>query len=367
MLASEFQILTFDVGLRSAFNTDPVYHQAVMAYTQYSREIRSKMVDFTLPESNMYRPVFVSVPPSSLLPSFGDIRKQGETDLSSFMLGDTLSILNERVQLTAGVRFQTIEAKNYNTITGAVTSEYDKSATTPMVGLVVKPWQHVSLYGNYVEGLQQGTTAPMTAANAGQVFAPFVTKGYEAGVKVDFGRITTTLAAFQINRPNGFVNPDTNIFGIDGEQRNRGLELSVFGEVIDGIRLLAGASYMDAELTKTQGGVNQGNKGRVLPFQFILYGEWDVPYLNGFTFTSRVTHAASQYYNLANTAKVPEWTQWDLGARYRFERANGKPITIRANVENVLNSNDWYGSEFGQLIVRDPRTILVSATFDFDL
>ena len=83
-------------------------------------------------------------------------------------------------------------------------------------------------------------------------------------------------------------------------------------------------------MTKTQDGINQGNKVPILPFPFTLYGEWD------------------------------------LGARYPLEPKNAKPITIRANIENVLDNNAWYGSLFaGQIFVRDSRTFLLSATFDF--
>ncbi|BCA56610.1 Ferrichrome-iron receptor [Nitrospira sp. KM1] len=363
------QILTFDAGVRGAFDTGPIHHQAVAAYTWYTRQLRvGRGGNANLPASNLYNPVFAPAPPSSILANanYGDGRKENETDLSSFMLGDTLSVLDERVQLTGGVRFQQIKATNFNPTTSAVTDQYDKSAPTPMLGLVVKPWQHVSLYANYIQALQQGPTAPTTAVNAGEVFAPFVSKGYEAGVKVDFGRLATTLAVYQITQPNAFINPATNVFGVDGEQRNRGVELSVFGEVMDGLRLLGGTSYIDAELTKTQGGVNEGNKAPIFPFQFVLYGEWDTPFFKGFTLTSRVTHASSQYINLANSQRIREWTQWDLGARYRFERANGKPITIRANLDNALDTNAWYGAALaGQVFVRDPRTFLLSATFDF--
>lgn len=366
LIAQVFPITTFNAGLRGAFDTGPIHHQTVAAYTLYSRENRFRQTAFALPASSLYNPVFTPAPPSSLLPNYGDMTKSAETNLNSVVLGDTLSILDERVQLTGGVRLQQIKATNFNQATGAVTSEYEKGAVTPMVGLVVKPWQHVSLYANYIEGLQQGPTAPVIAVNSGEVFAPFKSKGYEAGVKVDFGRVMTTLAAFQMTQPNAFINPATNVFGVDGEQRNRGVELSVFGEVTDGIRVLGGTSYIDAELTKTQGGVNQGNKAAVAPFQLTLYGEWDLPFLKALTVTSRVTHASSQFVNLANTLKIREWTQWDLGARYRFERANGKPITIRAFLENVLDNNAWYGGfQPGQVIIRDPRTFLLSATFDF--
>lgn len=367
-LAFDAQTVTFNVGLRGVFDTGPIRHQAVAAYTQYSRESPRSFVTFGIPASNIYNPVFGPAPPSTVLRGYGDMMPRSEVGLSGVMVGDTLSILDERVQLTAGFRFQQNKLTNFNETTGAVTSQYDKRAITPMVGLVLKPWQRVSLYGSYIEGLQSGPTAPLTAVNAGEIFAPFVSKGYEAGVKVDFGRIATTLAGFQITQPSAFINPATNVFGVDGEQRNRGVEFSVFGEVTEGLRLLGGTTYIDAELTKTQGGINAGNRAPVLPFQLTFYGEWDAPFLKTFTMTSRVIHASSQYVNQANTLQVPNWTQWDLGARYRIDYVNGKPITFRAWIENLLDTNAWYGPSAAgpnQIILRDPRTFLLSATVDF--
>ena len=96
----------------------------------------------------------------------------------STVVGDTLSVLDERVQLTLGARLQQIDVRTFNTTTGVLTNSYDEDAVTPMVGLVVKPWSNVSLYGNYIEGLQQGQTAPATAANADETFPPYVTKQY---------------------------------------------------------------------------------------------------------------------------------------------------------------------------------------------
>ena len=48
---------------------------------------------------------------------------------------------------------------------GVVTTSYDESETTPLFGVVVKPWDHVSFYYNYIEGLSKGDIAPATASN----------------------------------------------------------------------------------------------------------------------------------------------------------------------------------------------------------
>ena len=74
--------------------------------------------------------------------------------------------------LTAGLRRQSIDAKRFNQ-NGASTRSYDKSAITPAVGLLVKPWATLSLYGNYSQALEQGPTA----LNAGEIFPPSV-KGF---------------------------------------------------------------------------------------------------------------------------------------------------------------------------------------------
>ena len=80
----------------------------------------------------------------------------------------------------------------------------------PLAGLVVKPLQNVSLYANYAEGLSQGIIVPAGFQNTGAILAPLQSKQQEAGVKVDWGTITTTAAVFQIARPSLIRPPPTS-------------------------------------------------------------------------------------------------------------------------------------------------------------
>ena len=75
---------------------------------------------------------------------------------------------------------------------------------------------------------------------------PYRTRQYEAGIKVDWGRITTTASAFDITKPFQIANTSTNILAQRGENRNRGVELNVFGELTPGTRLLGGVMFIDA-------------------------------------------------------------------------------------------------------------------------
>lgn len=364
LIAETMAAWTVEGGLQGRFVTGPVRHQATLAYTYFNRFRKEGSGPFTdVPQSNIYNPTFGPAPDTSVDPALHKIQ---DMTLTGTTLADTLSMFDERLQLTVAGRLQTIDNTRFTANTGSIRSTYYESAVTPMVGLVVKPWQRVSLYANYIQGLQQGPVAPLTSANAGEIFAPFVTTQYEFGGKVDFGRLGTSLAFYQIAQPSGFVNPTTNVFGINGEQRHRGMDFNIFGELTEGVRLLGGAAFIDSELTKTEDGLNDGHRGIAVPrWRFVLGGEWDTPFLSGFTLFARGTHNTSMFLDQANTQEVPGWARLDLGARYMFLQPNGKPVTIRANVTNVLDSGYWDANSFGQLTVSDPRVFWLSATIDF--
>jgi iron complex outermembrane receptor protein len=53
-------------------------------------------------------------------------------------------------------------------------------------------------------------------------------------------------------------------------------------------------------------------------------------------------YTGSQYLNATNTREIPAWTRLDFGARYNT-RIDGRPVTLRALVQNVLDTNYWSG------------------------
>lgn len=361
--------VTGQVGLRGSFETGPIKHQLSLSANTYWQETGYSLF---FPSgsflSNIYHPASFSPPDGEGYP--WTTPKGGTSTASSLAVADTLSSLNDVVQLTVGLREQWVGSKNYDTTittTGDLLSKYDSHKLSPSVALVVKPLHNVSLYANYTEGLQVGSQAPTTAVNAGEIFPPFISKQYEVGAKVDWGKFTTTISAFQIKQPSGFTDPTTLIYGVYGLQRNRGIELNAFGEIVKGVRLLGGISLVDGKLTQTDTPSEDGNKAVGVPdVQINAGGEWDVPWLQGLTLTGRAIYTSSQYVDVANTQKIPDWTRFDLGARYSLQQVTGKPITLRAEVRNVANKNYWSAaSAFYGLAQGLPRTFLISASFQF--
>lgn len=123
---------------------------------------------------------------------------------------------------------------------------------------------------------------------------------------------------------------------------------------------------IDAELAKTAGGANDGNKAPGVPRVNVnLGGEWDTAFLPGLTLSARAIHTSSQYVDVANTQQIPGWTRYDLGARYAL-KAGATPLTLRATVENLFNKSYWASAPDSLgIALGAPRTVLMSATVDF--
>ncbi|WP_052097355.1 TonB-dependent receptor [Achromobacter sp. RTa] len=352
---------TYNAGVRARLDTGPVSHAISFMGSLYSDRNSQASVTGTPLTSNIYHPI---ARPEQYIPAPASVPKVSSSDLSGFALADTLSILDERAQLSLGVRQQRIESRNFNAATGARTLSYDESATTPLAGLVIKPWSHVSFYANYIEGLSKGDVAPATASNAGQVFKPYKARQKEVGVKLDLDSAMLTLSAFEITKPSGQLT--NGVYGVDSEQRNRGLEFNVAGEPFKGLRLLGGVTYLDAELTRAGNHANVGNRPVGVPKLSVNLGaEWDTPWVAGLTLTGGMIHTGSEYINQANTQSVPSWTTFDLGARYAT-KVYGKDVTLRANVVNVFNRAYWSGvASYGTISQGVPRTVMLSASMDF--
>lgn len=336
-------------------------------------------------QTNIYDTPEVAIPSSSL--QGGDLDDPfpvSRTRLRSLFASDTIGLWDDRILFTAGIRLQEIKTTSYSYFDGSASAPYEKSSVTPVFGLVVKPVAGLSLFANRIEGLQQGPTAPASGfnpitgttqpvSNIGEVFAPFRSTQYEAGAKVALGRFNASVAVYQIKLPLGQVTPDTANpgflrYGLFGEQRNRGVELSLDGEVTKGLRVIAGGAIVKAELRDTPFGANDGNDAPGVPkYTANANVEWDMPFVPGFTLTGRVVYTGKQKVDQANTLQISDWTRFDLGARYVL-LAGEKPITLRAGIENVANKRYWASAfdSFNQALLQGaPRTAKLSASVDF--
>lgn len=367
----EDDIFSADAGLRQEFATGDIHHTAVLSASYFDSASKNAYFWSTYFSAGTLSDYQQVAQNTTALYSGGDLNAPKVTErntTSSIALADTMALLDDKVKLTLGGRSQTIEQKGYN-YDGSAASEYDKSAVTPFAGVVYQPTYDWSLYANYAEALIKGEIVSSWGGytNPGQVFSPTRSEQYETGVKYDNGMLGAVVSVFEISKPTYIVA--NNTYTRDGEQRNRGLELSGYGLLSDSVKVLGGVTFIDAELVKTTDGTNDGNSAIGVPDMTAnLNLEWDTPFAEGLTLEGRSIYTSSQYLDAANQYDIPSWTRFDLGARY-VTTVDEHNLTLRARLENVADKDYWAsaGGYPGKnyLVQGAPRTLMFSASYDF--
>lgn len=352
---------TVDGGLRSKFETGAVRHSVTLQLSSYSEQFNRALNPGSSVASNIFHPVdhpAQDISRPSVVPRISDNKNQ------SAALVDTVTMMDEALQVSLGLRRQKIESTNFNPLSGGTSSRYSQSVTTPALGIVYHPEKNVSLYANYIEGISKGDIAPPSAFNYGEVLAPYKSKQIEIGSKFDLGTFMLTGSLFQIEKPSGGVS--NGFFSVNAEQRNRGAEIYAYGEARQNLRLLGGVTWIDAEFTSSAvpGLVGKRPIG-VAELTGNVGVEWDPGFVPDLTLLADVSYTGKLYVNQLNTISIPAAVRLDVGARYAL-RLPKHDVTLRATVQNATNKAYWAGvTSWGAVSAAVPRTYVVSATLFF--
>lgn len=360
-----------EAGVRGKFNTGPVSHFVTAAVSGTSLKVNQAYTysypGFSTSLANVQQVAFPSV---YTLGNMSDPLRTETLFTRSVAASDTLGFVNDRVLLTLGLRHQSLGENTYSSTTGAFTQGYSESITTPVYGLVLKPLQDVAVYFNHSEGLSAGDTVTDTSAkNYGSTLAPYRSKQTEFGVKYDTARFGASLAFFQIGKPSAYTNA-AGYYAADGDQRHRGVEASVYGSPVTGLRLISGVTYIQSKLLNQSDATTDGNRAAGVPaWQVNVGADYDLPWVHGLSVNARWIFTGSEYTSASNNQTIPSWNRFDVGAAYKTQ-IYGKNTVFRLNVLNVANKAYWsnvtYSSSTTSYLTEGaPRTFLFSMSTDF--
>ncbi len=190
-----------------------------------------------LPSIDIFRPVETATGPGFVVfRSAGD----ASSEIVAPYLVDQIAF-GKRTQLLLGARFDSIDFED--PVAGTRRSH---SELSPMLGLVYRPVDTVSLYANTGRSF-----APPSPRVVG-VPEPEESRQVEVGARwaPPGNRLRTTLAAFELKRRNIAIPDDNGFTQQVGDQRSRGLELEIAAEPAAGWQALVTYAYTDAELTR---------------------------------------------------------------------------------------------------------------------
>jgi iron complex outermembrane receptor protein len=372
--APRFVITSDTAYLNGTFDTLGIGHDFTFGTAGYRSSSYSVITPATaaslkLGTANVYDPVIFAEPaagPPNVFLNYdsSDVYQQG------FNINDLLKF-TDQWSARFGASQDWFHTNNFNN-KSVRTTQYVDHGVSPTGSIIFKPATNMTTYFTYASALQAGDLAPGTAKNSGEGLAPYRSKEYELGYKASLSGIDLTAALFRIERPFANLDPVSNIFGISGQQVNRGLELSAIGEVIDGLTLYGGVQLLNARLEHTPLATTNDKiyvgapkvKGNML-------FEYKIPGLAGLVATLDYQFSGTRAANDTNSYFAPGYNLFDLGARYT-SNIWSKPVTWRLSVDNVTDRHYWStiapsnltGANTGNLLAHfgSPRMLLASVS-----
>lgn len=275
---------------------------------------------------------------------------------------DTLKF-SDRWSALVGLRNTDYEQNGYSFLDGTRSSQYRKNGVvTPTLALMFKPAPDTTLYTSYVESMEQGATVGLTYANARELLSPLKSKQYELGLKTQRERWSATAALFRIERGAEYANSQ-NVLVQDGQSVYQGLELGASTRLGSQWQLSGNLMFLDSAYRR--GSDNVGNRVAGAP-SFVATAQlsYAVPQVPGLKLTADAKYTGSTMLNASNQIKLPGYTVANIGASYAT-RIGGHDTTFRVAINNVANKRYWEYQYADYIKPGDPRTLSVSAKFDF--
>lgn len=220
-------------------------------------------------------------------------------------------------------------------------------------------------YAGYTKGLEDSGVAPEIAVNRSEAPPALLTSQRDFGIRYAFGPMRLVVGAFDVRKP--YFNLDPNVVYTQlGTVRHRGVEISLTGEPIRGLNVVAGAILMkprvsgeavDLELIGSRPvGQPQRNAS--------LYLDYRLPWHEKLSVNLGIQHLGKREGNTENTLTIPGRTLVNIGGRYRFELAR-LPATLRIQLNNLFNDYAWNVTGSGALRRAPPRRANATLSVDF--
>ena len=245
-----------------------------------------------------------------------------------------------------------------------VSNNQSLSATSPRVGLAYQPSKAWSLYASAAKGFRPNSGISI----ANQAFPAEQSRSYELGAKLDTGKLTGTVAVYDISKRNVLtVNPLNTDFAVAaGEVGSRGLELDVSGELARGLRVSGAYAYTDATVTRGDNTIVTGSRfANVARHSANLVATQQFSLGTGMaSFGGGLQYVGERLGDVAVSSNftLPAYTTAKLLASY----SPTPKLRLALNVENLFNRS-YYASSYSQLWVAPgaERTVTLNAHYRF--
>ena len=225
----------------------------------------------------------------------------------------------------------------------------------------------LSVYAGYTRGQEEALVAPDIATNRSEAPPALRTSQVEAGARWALSPHLTFIAgAFSIRKPYYNLDPSLRYRQL-GTLTNRGVELSLTGQLAPGLTMVGGSLFLDPKISGEAVDshlIGSRPVGQIRR-RSVATLDWRMDGGHGpLSLDATVESLSSRMGNAANTLVAPARATVNLGARYRFKTAGGTWL-LRPVVLNAFNEYSWNVNTSGGFTYSNPRTVTLQLVADF--
>lgn len=337
-----------------------------------------------------YNPVYGQVPSFDSLPAINPALAGQASGLTNRFVKSSnygiylsdLVTLSEQLKVFFGGRnfseTQEIEADRRNA-PGVIARKKAKKSFLPSGGILFQPASNLTIYASYSESFVpvDAGARDITGANP---FNPVEGTQYEAGIKAENlldGALNATLSLFHItqkgilNTFSGGTCPATvgTCSEQVGEARSKGIELETNITPFDGMQIIAGYAFIDAEITKSLNAYQVGARlANTAKHSGNLWARYD--WKNGLGVGLGVTYTGKRAGRLPPSAtdlavlELAAYTVVDAGIYYTLN----DNVSFNLKAGNIFNKRYLESAGFTpqiQFAPGAPRNLTLSSRFKF--
>jgi len=196
----------------------------------------------------------------------------------------------------------------------------------------------VAIFASYSQGLEDNGITPSNVANSNEALPATGSRQKEGGVRwTVLPQLNFVATLFDIKK--AYFNTDpANVYRELGELENKGLELSLTGNITDRLDLVAGAVLSQPRVSgeTVRLGISGDRPVGIPSRTFVFAANWRPPDTTGLSFDLGANYYGSLVGTLNDAVSTPAYTTVDWDTRYEF-KMGGQNASLKFYIMNMFN------------------------------
>ena len=339
------------------FKTGEIDHNVLFGVELAKYRFAYDFFDASIDSIDIFDPVYGAEPGAFVASS---AEEYGSDNIGVYL--QDFAEISSQFKVLAGVRLDWSDSFYKDTLTDSFNFEQSDFAASPRLGVVYQPTDSTSLYASWTNSFNPEI---FSRSATGEAFEPTKGRQFEIGVKQEFldGKASGTLALYDLTKKNVLTpDPEDPDFSIQtGEQKSRGVELDLAGEILPGWKVIATYAYTDAFVSEDED-LPEGDRLQGIAensASFWTTYELQAGNLEGLGFGLGLYFVGDREIQIPNTIQLDSYVRADAAIFYRRDK-----YELALNFKNITDT-EYYGTQGFFITPEAPFTVLGNVSVKF--